>query len=182
MKATLEPFVAEHGVELLGAAAQPCLTFLLRAQYEGPAFTGRLEDGRILGAAGFIEDMPYSATAWLIPTPLVKQYPILFHRTILAKWAYILRLNPWRRVQTLVDPKFPERVRWIERLGFAKEGIARAGGVDGQDLWYYGWLRSNGNGSRSSRDYLGSGGSRLGGRGSLRGDLGRPGCEEGRGL
>jgi hypothetical protein len=146
MHVILEPFVAEHGVEVTGASARDFLGFFLRCQYEGPGYTGRLPDGRILACAGVVEDTPYSGNAWVLPTPLVKQYPLLFHRTVLTKWQELFTQYGWRRVQGMCDPRCPERIRWLERFGFVKEGVARGAGQDGTDLWYYGWLKENGNG------------------------------------
>ena len=71
----------------------------------------------------------------------LKQYPLLFHRTVLTKWQELFTTHGWRRIQGMCDPRWPERIRWLERFGFVKEGVARGAGQDGTDLWYYGWLK-----------------------------------------
>src|SRR5574342_128376 len=137
MELTLTPFKAEDAVEMLGNGCTKYLDILIRAEMDGPGWTGRLPDGRVLGCAGMTQIAPWVADFWLIPSRWVKDYPILFHKTVTREFVKLLACTQARRIQGVVDPQYLERVRWIERLGFAREGTMRAFGPDGQDMDLY---------------------------------------------
>jgi hypothetical protein len=90
---------------------------------------------------------PWVADFWLMPSRLVQDYPILFHKTVTTKFREMLETTTARRIQGTVDPAYPERVRWITRLGFVKEGTMRAFGPDGQDMDLYAMIRGNDHGN-----------------------------------
>jgi hypothetical protein len=147
MKVTLEPFVAEHGVEILGKAAEGILDWLLKAECGGPAYTGRLEDGRILGCAGLTIELPEVASGWLIPTELVKQYPLAFHKVVTAAFERILFEYPGIRcIQGTADSDKPERSAWLRRMGFKWVGHMTLLWPDKKDVELFTMLRGNGNG------------------------------------
>ncbi len=147
MDVTLSPFKAEDGLEIIGKNAERFVDLLVQLEMNGPGFTGRLPDGRILGAAGMTQIAPWVADFWLIPSPWVKDFPLAFHRVVLGKFKELLSQTRARRIQGVVDPRFPERVRWIERMGFVKESTMRSFGADGEDMDLYVILRGNGNGT-----------------------------------
>ncbi len=141
MRLILTPFRAEDAVELLGKECVGYLDALIHMERNGEAWTGRLEDGSLLGCAGWMKILPWVVDLWVLPGPLVKSFPILFHRTVTTKFREIIARNGARRFQGVVDPAFPERVRWIQRLGFTKEGRMRACGPKGQDMDLYALVR-----------------------------------------
>lgn len=145
MEITLSPFKAEDALEILGRNAERYISLLIKLEMDGPGFTGRLPDGRVLGCAGMQSVAPWVADFWLIPSGLIPEYPLAFHKTVLAKFKELLASSTARRIQGVVDPKFPERTRWIERLGFVKEGTMRAFGPDGQDMDLYAMIRGEQN-------------------------------------
>lgn len=147
MNVTLTPFCAEDGLELLGAGAGKFVDLLIKLECDGPGWTGRLPDGRILGAAGMTQIVPWVADFWLIPSKWVPDYPLAFHRTVLGKFKELLAQSTAVRIQGVVDPKYPERVRWIERLGFTREGTMRTFGPNGEDMDLYAIIRGHSNGS-----------------------------------
>jgi hypothetical protein len=149
MKVHLEPFVAEHGVEILGAGAEAMLDWLIKAECSGMAFTGRLQDGALLGAAGLMLQTPQIADAWLLPTPLVKVHPVLFHRTVCEWLKRLIDENAELRcIYGYTDPAFPERERWLTRIGFERIGQMRALWPVRKDILLYGMLITrNGHGT-----------------------------------
>ena len=144
---TLTPFRAEDAVELLGKDCERYFDLLIRMEMDGPGWTGRLADGRVLGCAGMAQVAPWIADFWLIPSRWVKEYPVLFHRTVTREFAKLCASTDARRIQGVVDPQYPERTRWILRLGFVKEGTMRAFGPDGQDMDLYALVREHADGN-----------------------------------
>jgi hypothetical protein len=82
MQITLEPYRLDHGLEVLGPLGESCRTILAKYAEAGPAFTGRIADGRILACAGLMVQVPWVADGWMLPTPLVARYPLAFHKTV----------------------------------------------------------------------------------------------------
>lgn len=143
MHVILTPFKAEDACELLGADAKRYIDILIRMEMEGPGYTGRLEDGRVLACAGMTNLAPWVVDFWVLPGPLVKRYPIAFHKTVLGHFHDLLQHTHAKRIQASVDRRYPERVRWIERLGFTKEATLQAFGPDGQDMDIYRIIRES---------------------------------------
>ena len=87
----------------------------------GPAFTGFLPDGKILGVAGIAIVSPNYGHAWLIASQYVEKYPKLFNRTVVSFLREIIESKHLTYIQAIVDPKVSRNCRWIERLGFSLE-------------------------------------------------------------
>lgn len=137
MKVTLEAYKVEHGVEALGPVAASCMDILKRYATAGPAFTGRLEDGRLLGCAGLMVQVPWVADGWMIPTDLVRKYPIAFHKVVREAFCQLVSSLQLARVQVAVDASMPSRCAWIERMGFTREGLMRKFGPHGEAMYLY---------------------------------------------
>lgn len=146
MEISITPFKAEDAVELLGRDCERYFDLLIKLEMDGPGWTGRLEDGRVLGCAGMQQVAPWVADFWVIPSRFVAKYPIAFHKTIVTKFRELVASSNAWRIQAVVDPNYPERVRWITRLGFQREGTMRCFGPDRQDMDLYSIIRSNGDG------------------------------------
>ena len=133
----IQPEIPDVGLKLLGHYIR-----------SGPALAALLPDGRVFGAAGIAVQYPAVGDAWAAPSQLVREHPMLYARTIrriLAKFAQDLGLH---RIQTVVDPRIPAYMRWIEWLGFECEtpkGMRRAS-FDGHDLMLYAKIMENGHG------------------------------------
>ena len=112
----------------------------------GPAFAGILPSGEILAAAGISIQYPGVGDAWAAPSGLVSEYPLLYARTIRRFFAKIVKEHSLRRVQTVVDPRYPSFLRWIDWLGFEVEGIMRRASFDGTDLFLYAKVSENSHG------------------------------------
>jgi hypothetical protein len=93
-----------------------------------------------------------------------KKYRLSLHRAIKR----YLRYHGGGRIETAIDPNFPESIDWAERLGFQREGLMAHWTPDGSDWLLYARVdrhgtyrdfgsdrsrlrnRSNGSGARSS--------------------------------
>jgi len=137
MQITLEPYRLDHGLEVLGPLGESCRTILAKYAEAGPAFTGRIADGRILACAGLMVQVPWVADGWMLPTPLVRQYPLAFHKTVRDAFGQLVAGLRLTRVQVAVDAGIASRCAWIERMGFTKEGTMRKFGPHGETMHLY---------------------------------------------
>lgn len=113
------PLRAEH-LDALGLGCQRYAHLLLVPEL---AFAG-IEGGRLVGAAGICPDSDWSGYAWLTLGPVRpsrRSWP-----TITAKTETVLAAAHARglhRIWARIDPDCPAACRWIQRLGFAPEGL-----------------------------------------------------------
>ena len=140
MQITVEPYQVAHGIEIMGDPSPMCREILKKYAEAGPAYTGRLADGRILGCAGLMVQAPWVADGWMLPTPLIGQYPIAFHKLVKDSFGILVKSLGLRRVQVAVDASMPRRCVWIERMGFQREGLMRRFGSLGEDMYLYALL------------------------------------------
>lgn len=114
------PFKAEHLTEL---ALQPSQTYLSEyAQAEGPnlekhpSYTAII-DGKVMGAAGVIEQWSGRGTAWALIGDTGPKDFISIHRAVLR----FLDVCYLKRVELTADCDFPAAHRWARMLGFNLE-------------------------------------------------------------
>jgi hypothetical protein len=119
---SLERFRAEHCKAL--------------ADYEdkGPAFTLK-HRGEIVASAGFYILWPGVAEVWMVTTPLVYKYPILFIKETIKVFKMVENLY---RIQGTVKSSDRRAVKFLERFGFKIEGYLRKYGPDGSDHFIMG--------------------------------------------
>jgi hypothetical protein len=98
----------------------------------GPAFTAT-QDGEIMACAGVITQWHGNARAWAILSQDAGRCMLSLTRQI-ARW---LHFNNAGRVDCAVDCEFDEAVRWVELLGFAREGRMRAYTPERRDCFLY---------------------------------------------
>jgi len=106
---------------------------------KGPGFTG-LMDGEIIASGGVVILWKGVGEAWVVSSPLVEKYPLIFAKTIARKLREIIRESGLVRVQTMVDAEHIVSQRWIERMGFVQEGLMRKY-LQGRDFWRYALVR-----------------------------------------
>jgi len=98
-----------------------------------------------IAAFGFIEAWPGRGMAWSLLSNRVGRKEMLYiHRkAVLAAHTAMNPLTPlnFRRLETAVRTDFPEAVRWIELLGFTREGLMRAYDAAGDDYYLYSRIR-----------------------------------------
>lgn len=102
--------------------------------HNGPAWTLWHEDKIIMCGGVICGGWPGIADVWLIPSPLINQWPL---GAVKVTKAYLdgaikdLRLH---RVQATIEEK---DVKWIEVLGFEREGKLRKFGPNKEDKYIY---------------------------------------------
>ena len=111
------------------------------ADYEGkgPAYT-LFRDGEIVASAGFYVLWPGVAEAWMICTPLIFKYPLAFVRAVKEVFKNIDKLSIFTRIQATVRASDKRAVKFLEHLGFHKEGFMARYGPDGTDHFMMGRL------------------------------------------
>ena len=127
-----------HDMELLSLQDEqkhlkPFLTKGHATDLEGrESFTAWSKE-RVLGCAGVIVLEPHRALCW---TLLSSSLGILFvgvHRAV----SRFLNLQKDLRLEAQAVAGFPEGQRWLEMLGFVKEGYAKKFYADGRDAHLY---------------------------------------------
>ncbi len=103
--------------------------FLLES---GPAYAAI--DGEIVVAcAGFISQTEGRTMVWAILSRMAGRSMVRLHRVV----ERALAMHQFRRIETFVVEGFDAGVRWVEMLGFEREGLMRAYLEDGQNAWLY---------------------------------------------
>ena len=98
----------------------------------GPVFT--LLDGDIpLAIAGVANCEPGRGLAWAVLAPSVDGYALALHRGVTR----FLAMQTYRRLEAVVDCEHTTAIRWIERLGFEREGRMRKYAPTGRDCYLY---------------------------------------------
>lgn len=112
--------------------------FADRAFALGPAWSARDMDGRLLFCGGMLVSHPGMATAWCMMADAKRTALLAITRRI----RMLMEAVPWRRVELMTDPTFPEAGDWARLLGFELEGLRRASGADGGDQLCWVRIRS----------------------------------------
>lgn len=106
----------------------------------GPAWT-MLLNGRVIGCAGLAMAWPGRAQAWCVLAPDIPKMAWLgIHRVVAARLAQTPALG-LRRIEADALYGFPPAARWLEMLGFEREGLARAYGPGGEDFLRFARVR-----------------------------------------
>ncbi len=98
----------------------------------GPSFSAWAGPD-IIAAAGVVEFWPGRAQVWALMSSRITEYGGLVHRRVVR----YLKQHPVKRLECIIDPRFPDSSRWAERLGFVFESKMKAYGVHGQDMDMY---------------------------------------------
>ena len=91
----------------------------------------------LLGCAGIMRLWPGLGYAWALLTPAGRQRPLVVTRLVRQGLAEAMQREKYHRVQADAIKKHKEACRWLEVLGFTKEGIMRRYGADGEDFVRY---------------------------------------------
>ena len=125
------PFKVEHAVELMrGELTESNLaksdeiaerdgSFYLS---RGPCFSG-VEDGRVLGSAGIMLMWPGVGEAWVLFSKDVENIKKFVYETVTDYLITLVCDLDLRRVQAHCSTELPEAVRFLEQMGFEREGM-----------------------------------------------------------
>jgi len=119
----------------------------MREGVNGPSYTGydaTNEDGghaedeaEIVFCCGVQNIFQHSGEAWFEFGPNGKGYVNAFKVIRELLHHHIIPRYNYSRVQATADLSVPETVRFLEHLGFEREGVLRAYGPQGQDMAMY---------------------------------------------
>lgn len=95
-----------------------------------------IADGRVLACFGHYQYAPGFLEMWLIPSIFVPEYAMLVSRRSREYILSIFSQVGVRRLQTS-SPDDPFHNRWMQFLGFEREGVMRKLGQSGRDyaMW-----------------------------------------------
>jgi|DEB0MinimDraft_12_1074336.scaffolds.fasta_scaffold67483_2 RimJ/RimL family protein N-acetyltransferase len=137
------PFEPEHMETLILQPAQQRFFTYFNKEYakdlkvSGPCFTG-IKNGRVLGCAGLVKQWENRAIAWSLLSGDIGNDFISIHKAVMR----FLKLSEYNRIEAFVDANFEQGHRWIEMLGFKREGYMEQFNPDGGDAMLYARLKN----------------------------------------
>ena len=102
----------------------------------GDSFT-LISEGRILCVGGIFPLWPGVGQVWLIPSVHGLAKPMVFVRHIKRMLNSMQETGKYHRVQAIISTQLTRGDRWIEYLGFTKEGLLRKYTPQGTDYFMY---------------------------------------------
>lgn len=87
----------------------------------------------LIAVAGVVHFWPGRAQVWSLMSWRIREYGGVIHRYVKR---YIQR-HPVRRLECIIDPRFPASETWAQRLGFVFESRMKGYGYHGQDMDMY---------------------------------------------
>lgn len=135
----VEPLTMKHYEDFaLQDAQRHFSAFMGNADYRramiqsGPAYAG-ICNGTVMAIAGLSKQWEGRAIAWSLLSPNIGHHFIEIHRAVKRALAQ----THMRRIEAHVDPTFASAVRWIQMLGFEREGVMKQFSPDGRDMDLY---------------------------------------------
>lgn len=98
----------------------------------GPCFTG-IHNGEIIACSGVIKQWDNRAIAWALISENAGRQFVRIHKAVKR----FLDTTDFNRVEAFVDAGFEEGHRWIQMLGFQREGYMREFSPNGSDAVLY---------------------------------------------
>lgn len=141
MSFRIEPYRPVHLELLLAGSLQPAQRRIVSHvpvgigrvfQVPGLALTA-LEDDHVLMTGGIMPLTAHMGMLWAVLAEDAGRYMMRLHRGTVR----FLEIGVWRRLEATVEQDFAAGCRWLELLGFKREGPREAYGEDGEDHWAY---------------------------------------------
>lgn len=101
-------------------------------QHAGPCFSA-WAGCDVIAVAGLVTFWPGRAQVWALMSSRIKEYGGLVHRHVVRYLSGCFV----KRLECVIDPRFPESAAWAIRLGFQKESRMKQYGCYGQDMDMY---------------------------------------------
>lgn len=105
----------------------------------GPAYTYE-KDGVPLLAGGVCPYWPGVGVGWIIASPTIREHPVLLGLLASRVFIRLIQKDFWR-VEAIARLDRPDTHRFLIRLGFTIEGVARQYGPDRSDFLRFAWVR-----------------------------------------
>lgn len=107
-------------------------------QVDGSSFTAIDDQNRIVACGGIMELWEHHGDAWFYGTHLLSKNTISIVKVTRRVMDIIAKNNKFKRVSTHVLTDWDEAVRFIEFLGFKREGFHQKYGPNETDYYTYG--------------------------------------------
>ena len=142
-------FRPEHAEELFDNNSTPATgdsKFMVREWLERMARPDRafsmIDSGHLIVAGGIYPVWDGLGEAWMIPSDKIEEYKLSIVRHLRRHIDKIVDEDGLRRLQAAVRSDFPAAHRFIEFLGFRREGLMRSYGPGGDDYFMYARVKS----------------------------------------
>ena len=119
---TIRPFKIDD-VKNLREFDQKLLKIAGFADDNSPSYSGFVDDEYAF-SAGIVESLGVG-TVWVLTTPLVEKYPLWFSKAVRNMLNAGTDLYKLQRIQATVLKENTKAIKWIEFLGFEREGLMR---------------------------------------------------------
>ena len=96
-----------------------------------------LRGEEVLACAGLHQVWAGRVVAWALLAEHLGTAFIYLHSAVKR----CLEIAPAHRIEAYVDCEFTTGAKWVERLGFEREGRMRAFGIDRRDFYLYSMVR-----------------------------------------
>ena len=103
---------------------------------KGYAYTIYHEED-VVACVGVTKIVSGMAEIWAITGKLVDKYPKDFHKISLTIIEEAFKIGNLHRLQCTAEVDYERTVKWLERLGFEREGTLRNYTPDGKDMYIY---------------------------------------------
>lgn len=139
----IEPFQPKHLETLVLQESQAGFSRFFDDQEYAPALINAgpcfaaTENGVVYACAGIVHQWDNRAIAWGLIGEAAGSHFVKIHRAVRR----FLDMSPVRRVEAFVDADFDAGHRWIQMLGFEREGFMRAFTPLGKDAVLYARIR-----------------------------------------
>ncbi len=137
-------FEADHAEELFTLDSSPATAdskytlrnWIERMEKKDRAFT-LIDNGHLVAAGGIIPIWDGMGEAWLIPSDVMPGYRLQVIKIVRKRIDEIIDSDNLRRLQATVRADYDVATRFVEFLGFKREGLMRNYGPGGADHYMY---------------------------------------------
>lgn len=119
-----------------GISNEQMIRYSHEAQKSGPAWTV-ITDGEVILCGGAKIVMPGMGEAWTYFSEDIHSHALAVHRIVKKMLQFIIDEHKLRRIQAISKETVPDAGRWLEALGFQKEGVLRKFGPEGDNFVLY---------------------------------------------
>ncbi len=139
----LIPFRAEHAEDLADENTMTAAErkFLFNSHVHNLSVPGHgisvIRNGYLLGSGGVFPIWEGLGEAWVMPSNLVSSHKKMFVKLIRSNLEQMTEKFNFRRVQATARADLPKAQRFLEFLGFEREGLLKKYGPDGSDHILY---------------------------------------------
>lgn len=150
MRLTLEPMkmddllqmeLRERDIDML-ASMDDWLGNIWEMKNRGYGYTIYHEED-VVAVAGVTRIVSGVAEIWTITGKLVEKYPKDFHKMCLRIIEEAFEIGGLHRLQCTAEVDYDRTIKWLERLGFEREGMLRNYTPDKRDMYIYSIVRED---------------------------------------